>query len=253
MKNRKSFLYSSGILLIFLLEVSVPEAGRKVLERSAPDNEIPMYGDAAIDAEPEKSPPRIPLDENKEGIFKDTIQLAWKYFYHKDYKTSMKRFNQAWMIDPVSAEVYYGFGVLLSLDGKIDQAIPFYKKAIQLDSHHPMALANLGRSYFSKAYAIYMKKDSVHSNGEINTLLKSALELYEKAAQSATADSEIRLSTAKEDLSYIYYQWAIAFELNGQYAMAWEKIKLCRQNEGDHLIEPGFIQELSQLMPEPAS
>ncbi len=221
-------------------------------EKNIPENEIPMYGYVSIDNSPEKYLPRIVLDgEDKKYALKGAVQLAWKYFYEEDYKTSIKRFNQAWMIDPACAEVYYGFGVLLSLEGKRDEAEKFYKKTIDLDSHHPMAMANLARVYKDIAYELYIKKGILKLDEEIEEKLNVVLELYEKANQNIGNKTDFRLDSVENDRSYIYYQWAIALAFHGEFDLAWEKIELCREHGGSHLIEQGFIEELSNSMPEP--
>jgi len=166
------------------------------------------------------------------------IQLAWEYYNNKhDPKTAMKRFNQAWLLDPSNADAYYGFGFLVAGQGKNDEAIKFYKKALELNPKHAMAMCHLALQYYKKAYQFHrknMQKDS-------NQFLNEALFLYEEASQYATIGT---------DLGYIYYLWAVSLTTYGDYAKAWEKIKLSQRYDG-RFIEPSFIPELSKFMPEP--
>lgn len=220
-------------------------------------NEQPMYGNKPVTEEQKKLNDQvvnevIKRSGSKQAALEHTITLAWQYFYDKhDPETAMKRFNQAWLIDPNNDEVYYGFGFLMSVQGNGEEAIPFYNKALELNPNHPMALANLARSYKDKAYDLYLKKRMGEPDQEVKSILREALVLYEKASQTATAGSELRLTSLEGDLSYVYYQWAAALEFNAEYAKAWQKIKLSRKNGGDKIIEPGFIKELSRFMPEP--
>jgi hypothetical protein len=56
---------------------------------------------------------------SKQAALKRTVKLAWRYFYKSnDRGAAIKLFNQAWLLDPDSDEVYYGFGVLMSLRGR---------------------------------------------------------------------------------------------------------------------------------------
>jgi Tfp pilus assembly protein PilF len=215
-----------------------------------------MYGNAPLTKELEKCNEEFIRCATKEGASREAasqgvIKLAWQYFYKKDLKTAMRRFNQAWLLDPNNAEAFYGFGVLVSLQGKTDQAASFYKKALELNPNHPMALANLARSYKDKAYDLYRKKRLQYPDDEVKRIMGEALALYEKASQVATAGSDLRLTDLDSDLSYIYYQWAVALEFNGEYAKAWEKVKFSRKHGGTKIIEPDFIKELSKFMPEP--
>jgi len=221
-----------------------------------PTNERPMYGNIPMTDEEKKCNENfineaIQKAGSREAAAQSAIKLAWQYFYNNDPRTAMKRFNQAWLLDPNNAEVFYGFGILTSLQGKADEAISLYKKALELNPNHPMALANLARSYRDKAYALYCKKELEYPDDEVKRILGEALALYEKASQAATTGSDLRLTDLDSDLRYIYYQWAVALEFNGEYAKAWEKIKLSRKHGGEKLIEPGFIEELSHFMPEP--
>ncbi len=220
-------------------------------------NEVPMYGNKPFTKEQKKLNDQVIVGVvqeagSKKAALDRTIKLAWQYFYEKnDPATAMKRFNQAWLIDPNNDEVFYGFGVLVSMQGKTEEAISFYKKALEINPVHPMALANLARCYKDNAYALLQKKRIVAPDEEIESILREASLLYEKASQSARAGSELRLTSLESDLSYIYYQWAVTLELDGKYAKAWEKIKLSRKYGGDRIIEAGFLKELSHFMPDP--
>lgn len=216
-----------------------------------------MYGNIPFTAEEVKLNEElinglIQKSGSREEAAKHAIKLGWQYFYNNDPKTGMKRLNQAWLLDPNNVEIFYGFGFLVSLQGKTDEAITLYKKALELNPKHAMTLADLGRLYKDRAYALYIKKRIADPDAEVKGALKEALALYEKAIQSgAVSGSDLRLSDLDRDLRYIYYQWAVALEFNGEYAKAWEKIKLSRQHGGEIIIEPAFIRELSRFMPEP--
>ena len=185
---------------------------------------------------------------SRQAALESAIKLAWQHYYRGDPKTAMRRFNQAWLIDPNHADVYYGFAYLLSVQGKTDQAMPLYEKAMELNPTHPLALANLARSYADKAYDLHRRRAP---DENVKNPLHKALNLYEKAAQAATTGSNLRLTSLESDLAYIYYLWAAALTLDGRYAEAWEKIQRCRIYGGEKLIKPTFINELSRLMPEP--
>lgn len=220
-------------------------------------NEIPMYGGIP------KTPEQQAIDNefiesvvkqfgSKEVAAQNATKLAWQYFYGKnDAKTAMKRFNQAWLLDPNNSDAYYGFAFLSSLEGKTDEAILLYEKSLELNPNNPMALANLARSYKDQAYALYLKKRLQFPDREVKDKLNQALTLYEKAAQLIDTEYDAGVASSDNDAGYIYYQWAVALEFNGEYAKAWEKIKLCRKHDGNNVIEPAFIKELSRFMPEP--
>ena len=72
-------------------------------------------------------------------------------------------------------------------------------------------------------------------------LYKEALSAYEQAS---------RLTKKDDELSYIYYQWAVGLAVNRDYRGAWEKVHLSKTHGGQY-IEEGFIRQLSQDMPDP--
>lgn len=97
-----------------------------------PDNTKPMYGEVPKNDEYKK----IDEDFKKECIeqFKTLdssvyvqIDHAWRYFYHNDLKTAMKRFNQAWLLNSDYPDSYFGFAALMDLQGNKTEAERFYK------------------------------------------------------------------------------------------------------------------------------
>src|SRR5437868_5785633 len=78
------------------------------------DNTLPMYGEVQKNDELKK----IDDDFKKACLvqFKTidsavSVQIdnAWRYFYNNDLKTAMKRFNQAWLLNPEFPDSYFGF------------------------------------------------------------------------------------------------------------------------------------------------
>tara|TARA_R110000868_G_scaffold295250_4_gene555681 strand:- start:1093 stop:1434 length:342 start_codon:yes stop_codon:yes gene_type:complete len=81
-------------------------------------NLLPMYGEVKKCEQQIISDDEFILESEKQ--FKNRKKAAeyyvsqgWEYFYKDDNDTSMKRFNQAWLLDKTNAQVYWGFGNLL--------------------------------------------------------------------------------------------------------------------------------------------
>ena len=217
-------------------------------QSSSETMEAPLYG-KAIGAKPDATAQNAAGQPDALSL----LRQGWKYFYAQNPVAAMKNFNQAWALNPDSDEAYYAFGFILSVRGDMERAMAFYKKALELNPNHTMALANMGRCYKEKAYAVYRAKGLRLADAEVKALLAPAFGYYEKAAQSNAPQNPARLTSRDDDLGYIYYQWAIALDLNGDYAKAWDKIKLSRKYGGERIIETGFITELSNHRPEPVS
>ena len=208
-----------------------------------PFNEIPMYGGVEFTPEQKEINEKFIQDVVKQFGDRKTaaeksVGFGWHYYNEKhDTKTAMKRFNQAWLLDPNNAGAFFGFGFLMAEKKKYDEAIVYYKRSMELDPNNAVVVCNLGRMYETKAYILRRQ----HKREEMLKNLDESMELYEKA---------IKVATTNDDLGYIYYSWAVALELMDNYAEAWDKIKLARKHNG-YYIEPGFIKHLSRSMPEP--
>lgn len=77
-----------------------------------PSNLIPMYGRDA------KSKANLSNEEQQKLISnaKAAINLGWRYFRRDgDPMTAMKRFNQAWLLNPENGEAYSGMAVMVEV------------------------------------------------------------------------------------------------------------------------------------------
>jgi tetratricopeptide (TPR) repeat protein len=108
------------------------------------DNTKPLYGEVPKSDEYKK----IDEDFKKECLEKfktiDSavnvhIDQAWRYFYNNDLKTSMKRFNQAWLLNPEFPDAYFGFAALLEMQESKTEAQRFYKIGLDKDKKNRRA------------------------------------------------------------------------------------------------------------------
>lgn len=102
------------------------------------DNTKPMYGEVPKSNEYKE----VDEDFKKEclaqfGTIDSSVRVqidnAWRYFYHNDLKTAMKRFNQAWLLDSECSDSYFGFAALMDMQGKKIESERFYKLGIERD------------------------------------------------------------------------------------------------------------------------
>jgi tetratricopeptide (TPR) repeat protein len=93
------------------------------------DNTLPMYGGP----DHVKTPYQLEADEKfiqavaQKGESREKASQAvaaggWAFFNKGDLSTAMKRFNQAWLLDPNNPEIYKGFAAILKKQGKMDEA-----------------------------------------------------------------------------------------------------------------------------------
>ncbi len=106
----------AGVALALL---RVADGQSRVSRPRYPLNELPLYGNQ----------PKTPAMQQADQRFIDaarntglslaqasdkSVQLGWQYFQQRrDIATAMKRFNQAWLLDPENGDAFHGFAVLV--------------------------------------------------------------------------------------------------------------------------------------------
>ncbi|WP_191859471.1 tetratricopeptide repeat protein [Hanstruepera ponticola] len=158
------------------------------------DNDIslqPEYGNV------EKTESQKADDENfKKDILEyyegDTISaskkmsdLGFTYLYDKgDFVTAMRRFNQAFMLNPKNADAYYGFGTIFFNLGAMKKAREQFDKGLELNPKHPKILTDYGTTYLGDYY------ESLENGKEnSNEFLVKANEYLEKSLDFDKKDS----------------------------------------------------------------
>lgn len=97
------------------------------------------------------------------------ISKGWEYFYSDENDLSMKRFNQAWLLDNKNPEIYWGFGNLLGKRGEFEKSIRFFLKSIEIEPTNAKAYESLSTSY---GQIFYKTKDIKYLNLAIENLKK---------------------------------------------------------------------------------
>ncbi len=117
------------------------------------------------------------------------ISLGWQYFYEKKLDVAMKRFNQAWLLDSLNADVYWGFGNLVGMQGKFMESISLFEKSLKLNPNNAKVLLSASISYGN---AFYQSKDVKYLNTSIELLKRAVVvepknpQLYAQLAASYT-------------------------------------------------------------------
>ena len=122
------------------------------LAASYPLNEQPMFG----------GQPKTPAEQAADRKFFDSVaklgysraqgsdksvQLGWQYFFSKhDIATAMKRFNQAWLLDPDNGDAFHGFAVLvMARDNDAAQADALFQQGLAKPRQLPGIYLDYGR------------------------------------------------------------------------------------------------------------
>ncbi len=111
--------------------------------------------------------------------------LGFTYLYEKgDFVTAMRRFNQAFMLNPQNADAYYGFGTIFFNLGAMEMAREQYDKGLKIDPKHPKILTDYGTTYLGDYY-----ESLENGKGNSTEFLEKSQEYLEKSLEYDKKDS----------------------------------------------------------------
>lgn len=128
MNNNKIFI------LAFLISMSCYTSW----SQQKVDDTKPMYGDVEKDERYKKidddfRKAMISQYGSVDNAVNEYLNMAWALFYRNDLTTAMRRFNQAWLLNPDFPDTYFGFAAILEMQGKNAEATRFYLSGIKKD------------------------------------------------------------------------------------------------------------------------
>lgn len=169
--RKSNFVYIAFIGLLLLLS-SCGTKSNTTDANAEPINIdlIPMYGSVAEFGDIQKTPEQNELisdfliaSDNAEPDRKVASYMYWEiamnYIDNGKYDEAMKRTNQAWLLDPLNADVYVAFATILSLQEDHKSALNMFDRAINLAPNKVIILP----FYLDEAYIYYKEsKDNSH-------------------------------------------------------------------------------------------
>ena len=111
-----------------------------------PINELPMFGGyektaAQVDADERFLQTVLPsFAGDRAAAAEHFAQVGWNLYYGDDRSTAIKRFNQAWLLDPENAHALWGFAVICRERGNVHDALRYYRMALDAGSQAPRLL-----------------------------------------------------------------------------------------------------------------
>ncbi len=185
------------------LAVALPTAAQPV-------DQLPMYGglDRSSDPSLRAADEKLIADTTRHYGSREKASAAFvgngfAFYGRDDLANAMRRFNQAWLLDPNNPEIYFGFAAVLHDRGKNCEAATQFEKA-----------ASFGR------YVQGMAPDAAR------VLVLCALEdksLSEKARSALFARSDALYTealTSEPNKGYVHASMASALFWRGKYAEA---------------------------------
>ncbi len=158
----------------------------------------------------------------------DAAMRGWQFFRWGDTETAMRRFNQAWLLDNKNGMALWGMAAVSGKAGKMDESLKLFSEAEQYEGND---------IDFAVDHARAIGFTAVATRNE--PLVKDAFNRYEQLYKRAPQHI-LNLQN-----------WAIVLYSKGNYAGAWEKIKLAESAPRASELDKNFIFELQKKMPRP--
>jgi tetratricopeptide (TPR) repeat protein len=171
---------------------------------------------------------------NRELASNAWAKEADRFYRAGNLDYAMRRYNQAWLLNEKNYLPYWGFGQVMMVQEKYDDAIKFYEKARSLindEYQKPALFTDLGLSYSFKARSV--------------TADQKARGNYFRVANQYFEES----SVLDEKYPIVWEAWANSLYHEKRYAEAWSKVK--KAKEVGHAVQPKFLESLSGAMPAP--
>jgi len=160
------------------------------------------------------------------------VEQGFRFNVRDKLGMAMRRFNQAWLLDPNNPEVYWGFGSVLHDQEKMCEAMKYFETALGFGRYISGMYPDAGR-----VISLCAAEDGQLNTEERKRLYARADALYTEAAEK------------DRNKGYVYASWASAYFWRGQYADSWAMVKKAR-NHGGHLPAQ-FLSMLRAKMAEP--
>src|SRR5207249_4516990 len=121
-----------------------------------PSDLLPMYGNVEKPEALQRAHERFIRETtaafgSRERAIDAFAVKGWQLYEQDDLAEAMRRFNEAWLLNPHSPQPYWGFGSVLHDQGKVHEAFAMLSHAWDLDPSDRRLMADLARAFGQKA------------------------------------------------------------------------------------------------------
>lgn len=108
--------------------------------------------------------------ENRREAAQYFVSKGWTYFRADSLDKAMMRFNQAWLLESINADVYWGFGNILGKRTQAMESIVYFNKSAELNPRNSNLWLSCATSY---EQLFFQLKDTIFFDNAIINLKKS--------------------------------------------------------------------------------
>lgn len=219
---------------------SVPDPSRGASGTGQSSDQIPRYGGMDRQADPllRQADEKLIADTQAHYGSREKASAAFadqgfRFYRQDDLVQAMRRFNQAWLLDPENGDAYWGFAGVASDRKQYCEAAGHFRTGLSKPRVQSSAFSDAGYAYAACA-STYPADKAAPRNDLIRD---SEAAFVEATTRGAPAD-------------YVLNGWMRARAETGNFAGAWQKVKEFRRVAG---TEPpaSFLDRLGKQMVEP--
>ena len=188
-----------------------------------------------------------------EGNFLAHLNVGYMLSKQGKVDEAIMHYNEAIAARPDWDQAHYNLGTMLAKRGDTEEAIEQYKEAIRLNPKSSAARANLVCELLNLGRveeALEFKGEdggTAPGTAELHFNMGCALEQQGKVGEALREYQEaVRL---KPDFGMAHNNLAVDYYYIGSYAEAWKEVHLAQKYQTT--VNPGFLQALTQKMPDP--
>lgn len=202
-------------------------------------DEVPMYGGMDRSQAPElkAADEKFIADVSRHYGSREKASRLWveqgfKFYQQDDLGMAMRRFNQAWLLNPNNPDAYTGFASVLFDQGKFCEATSMVEKGL--------SVGRFQNGYFPDAGLVLVgcAMQGAAPDRKISLINRSE-EFFAQAMSSSNVSKDYTLTN-----------WARAKYAQQDYRGAWAKVSELRRTTGKD-ASPEFLRALSAHMTEP--
>lgn len=157
---------------------------------------------------------------DKKAASDHLIELGFTYLYRGDAKTAMYRYNQAYLLDSINTEIYWGYGAFFMTIGNYSEAAEQYKEGLSVDPKNTHLLTDYGTYFMAQHYGLR----PIDEKGALSEL-DSAITYLVRSYSYDNTD----MNTA--------YKLSICYWLKGECDSAWSYYDACKALGGKPITE----------------